>query len=73
MAEFCLDCINEYEVKGDEKLTAEDVKIEYGLCEYCGEYNKPCVIRIKRKALHTLIGEVPISLLEYIKIKIRGY
>lgn len=46
MAEFCLDCFNEY--FSDKKVTEKDVIMDYDLCEECGEW-KPCVIRIKEK------------------------
>lgn len=48
MAEFCLDCFNQY--VSDEELTEEDVLLDLDLCEGCGEI-KPCVVRVKKKAL----------------------
>lgn len=48
MAEFCLDCYNQY--VSDKKLTEEDVILDIDLCEGCGEI-KPCVIREKKKTL----------------------
>lgn len=47
MAEFCLDCFNQY--VSEEELTEEDVLLDFDLCEGCGEI-KPCVVRLKKKS-----------------------
>lgn len=44
MAEFCLDCYNQY--VSDEELTVEDVVLDIDLCEGCGAL-KPCVLKEK--------------------------
>ncbi len=53
MAEFCLDCMNKYDVLGKDKLTKKDVVLADDFCEGCGEI-KPCVVNIKRWSLHKL-------------------
>ena len=58
MAEFCLECMNKYEVADGCKLDEKDVICDEDLCEYCGKI-KPCVIKVKRRALHKLIGGEP--------------
>jgi hypothetical protein len=45
MAEFCLECLNRM---NGTHYTKEQVELEEGLCEGCGEV-KPCVIRIRRQ------------------------
>lgn len=56
MAEFCLECFNQY-ISG-KKLTEKDVIVDFDLCEECGEY-KPCVIRVKEKNfLKRIIGKI---------------
>ncbi len=56
MAEFCLDCFNEY--FADEKVTEADVLMEEDLCEGCGEW-KPCVIRLRRRSpFSSVVGAV---------------
>ena len=56
MAEFCLECMNEYILEGDEKLTESEVTTEFDLCEGCGEW-KPCVISIKKKNIFGIFGD----------------
>ncbi len=52
MAEFCLDCFNEY--FSEKKLTEKDVIMDFDLCEECGKW-KPCVIRLKEKNIFKYI------------------
>ena len=48
MAEFCLDCYNQY--VSDKELTVEDVVLDIDLCEGCGAL-KPCVLKEKKNVL----------------------
>lgn len=46
MAEFCLDCFNEYcRPKGRREYGRQDVTLSWGLdlCEGCGEYKQVVV------------------------------
>lgn len=40
MADFCLDCFNRV---NESDYKREDVILEYGLCEECGQYKKVVV------------------------------
>lgn len=61
MAEFCLECFNEYMLDEDaEELTEKDVVFDDDLCEGCGEV-LPCVVKVKRRAYHKIFGGKPIK------------
>ncbi len=57
MAEFCLDCVNNYFMGKKEKLTEDDVIMCEDFCEGCGEI-KDCVIKIKEKEPNSFIKYV---------------
>lgn len=46
MAEFCLNCFNHYILSGKEKVTEDDVVMQWDVCEGCKQ-NKPCVLYVK--------------------------
>ncbi len=58
MAEFCLECMNKYEVTKGYKLKRSEVLCAEDLCEYCGKI-KPCVSIVKRRAMYKLHSDEP--------------
>lgn len=60
MADFCLKCFNEM---NGTRYEREDVIVEYGICEGCGEM-KDCVVELRGYGLLDLIARAYIRLMD---------
>ena len=59
MADFCLDCFNQINASDYGR---EDVILEYGLCEGCGQYKKVVVDLVRPFGLFATLYRILIRL-----------